>query len=204
MEKAKSQPAAELKHFIRQALGSYEEWNGGGEEWRSPFWELVRVLKGHEALVELDGWRAWRAITRMISWEEIAVIEGRVDSENEDDVSTAFMSAWDNCKYGIGDGFLRRALEQANRQPVMLRRERGRGFKRFVALALVVAEEAVRSGRDTFCVPQERWAELLGVARQTIATWTRWAAEDGIVTLVKEYSLKERQAGEFKLNLKRP
>ena len=152
-----------LQGLLGEAIGNYQEPEN--DDWRSPLWDVARKLKKHLDLRRLDGFTAWNELRRHIPWEDLGVPDSRLHGASEDDVCAAFVSAWDAICYAEGEGLLSIALSQAERQPVMPPRNRGRGYGRFVSVVFALAElvEPEPDSRQVIAIPQNRWAKVLGV-----------------------------------------
>jgi hypothetical protein len=192
------EPDELLRQLLGEAIESHTEPEYG-DAWRSPLWDIARAVKKHPPLAGADGFGAWNAVCRVIAWEDLAEV-GSLG--NEDDTCAAFVSAWDAARYAEGETLLSIALARADCQPTIPRVDHGRRFQRFVSLIVRLGEmvEPEPDGGRVVAIPQAKFAELLGVERNTIATWIKWTVTEQIIKVETEYSRENRRARRYRLS----
>ncbi len=193
----RKQDKAVVGEVLQAAVQDYSEWQPG-EPWRSPLFTVARALKRHPAMRDMDGVDALRIVSAIVSWQEFADLDSRLVSE--DDVETAFISAWSAVRFASGEDLLTLAIAESAWAQVPLKVDRGRGYERFIRVAFALGGLLAEPGQDQIiAIPQERWARALGVERHTIACWCRWAQADGFLKLAVEYSKPHCRARRFRL-----
>jgi len=202
---------ADLRDLILEAVGGYAEPESDcrtdGLGWHSPLWQVVRAAKSHPLLRNLDGYQAWRIVSRVMDVDELLEADSRLADET--DVATAWADAHDRIRYLPGQTLLERALEFANANPVAGPRDRGPFYARFLDLLagyvrLRQTDDPVNKHQwDLVAVPVQRWAEILGVQPNTMSAWRRWATEDGILVPHTPHSHASKRAAQYTVSLNR-
>jgi hypothetical protein len=200
--------------YFCEAVKDYYRGDDSAErdEWKSPLFHLVRLVKAHPDMATSDAGDALRRIADiLLAWSKQKPPDRSDPWEKwlrfpQEEVETEFCGGWDKVRYLPGRGPLGNALERAHRQPLQLRPEIARrrpcGYPGFIAIAGWLQ---VCAGDSNILLPVEELAPLLKVKPMTISRYRKWGIEDGYLKEVKSYEFRgEKKAGkatEFRFNM---
>lgn len=188
----------ELRQIVLKALEEYvEPESTDGTGWHSPLWQVVRTVKGAFEWKNVDGLKSWRTVSSVVEVENFIEADSRLF--DEEDAAAAWANAWDKVRFLPGETLLDAALREADANPVVPPRDRGKGYGRFLSLCAMLARECPTApcGFGEICIPVERWGELLDVRPNTVSVWRQWAIQDGALELSQPHSYSGRRAAEF-------
>jgi hypothetical protein len=213
----KPQDGLSFPELVKQELTKWveEPWEPGEREWRSPMWELARVVKGR--LPDSDGEQAWQKVNRVVTkklggWSKWRILgfyrtegedTGSLSPMNLDDIHTEFVNSFDKCKSAPGTNLIDAALQMADRHQPYFEPADDHGYEnypRFLSMCAFLPEVTglgCFDGFNGFYLAQRYAAAALGTRPNTIGIWIKLAVKYGYLVLVKEYPQGVRKAWEY-------
>lgn len=188
--------ALPVGQFLVWAYRNRYDFEGETEEWQSPLFPFVRVVKGHPELIGLRSKTALEIVERtMRGWMGKAKgdpWDGYFELEKED-AQVEFMACWEKVRFVPGWEPLNQAIERAKKMQLVPRNERTDGYQNFVSIAGWLQ---VTMGDRNIMLPCEKLGEHLGCTPMTISRYRQWAVQDGLLSLVKGHRFKAGGGGE--------
>ena len=183
------------------SAADFDADRSSGGEYRTPLWELCRLLKGewlfmcsHDAGTHLQTWM----LRNRRSFTEFAGIG------DEDEGSLQFAETWERVRVPAGKDALGWAWEQAQKRTIPFEVGRcGESFLRFVNLCHYLQ---LARGRRTIILPLRKIGALLGVSKTMTSTYIGTAVRMGFLVLAVPHVFRasEKRAAEYFFGVAKP
>jgi len=174
------------------------------EQYRSPLWEFVRLLKAHPSLTNLSAELALTKVeTIMDQWhqtEEDLWNPWFGNAGSSEDARIEFLTIWDSIRYLPGRTPLDNAIERAKRTSFVPELCPTDGYRRFITLAGCLQE--VMGDRNIY-LPCHKLTDYLGCKAMTISRYRQMAVHAGIIKIISPHKFSltgMREATEFRFN----
>jgi hypothetical protein len=228
MQNVLSRPASSKQNhfhdFLRRALKNQQleppfDPKSGNTHYRSPMWSVARAVKGQ--LPDWSAERAWKRVNHVVEqhlggWERWNIegffkgesnADGSLDHLTVEDIQTDFIQSFDLCVMPGATDPLAAAARFGDARPFPLKNDRGSpGYRRFISMCAFVTEVTRRvehgggiRGDHSFFLPCRKTGSVLGVRKNTVSVWIKWAKQDGLLKQVKPHCYRSRKAAEFEL-----
>lgn len=178
--------------FLREAVETahrlnYQEFKD--RKWRTPCFQLVRILKTHHELGPMTAAKAIKKIEVEIrKWEANGIKDfwGQFFFSTRADAHMEIVDTWDKIKWLPGKSVMENALELAKRRPLRIDAEtfekRG-NIQAYLDFTSLCGWLQATLGADVpIAVPCREFGELLGLSPMTISRMRKWSVEDGHMT----------------------
>jgi len=195
---------------------------GDYSQWQTPTFDVVYLLRGHDGYrPHLENPQAalklFDSIIRKFNadvdtpWEQWLEVD-------EDEGKADFVDQWCHCRYMVGDSPLAVAIDAARRVRLKLaddvhaarvcdtEHESAKDYEFFIS---VVGYLQTAMGNRSISISCRFFGQALGVSRQTISRYRRWALEDRYIRCTKRFSFhssrpaNQNTADEFRFDVSR-
>jgi len=177
---------------VSWAIDNYLNF-GEGEEWQSPLFSFVRIVKGHPDLIGLTSKGALQTVERILKGRLTGDPWSRHFYIDREDAQVEFLACWEKIRFVPGWDPLDQAVERSKKMQLIPKNERTDGYQNFVSIAGWLQ---VTMGDRNIMLPCEKLGELLNCTQMTISRYRQWAMEDGLLTKMKEHRFKAGGGGD--------
>jgi hypothetical protein len=122
-----------------------------------------------------------------------------LDLGDSGDPRGEFVSCWQRVRVPAGQSIWQVVVESAERFPFVPVFCPSQKYQTFVSLAGHL--QRVRAPEQPILLPVVRFASMLGVQRQMISVYRRWALQAGILVQLESPSREQRRATKFRFRL---
>jgi hypothetical protein len=188
------------EYFTWAAEQNDAAYQNGGEAYRSPMWEFVRLMAAHPDLKGCGAVDAFDRVSnlevnqgeRRLSWPELF--------PDSDDPETEFLATWDKVRVPAGQDILIYAAGLARDKPIKLRRPISEKYSLFVSIAAHL--QFLRPGQY-INLPVVRLADILKVDLRTVSYYTHRAITDGFLARLAKHHALSHQAAKYTFDCER-